>query len=299
MRLGHSHRKSRGRSRINRVKGRSFLRVNTTAKDGRAARRRMLKGLLILAGLVCVAFLFKLGVDLAAVIFVRENELFRIRAYDVRCHGNVIKPEHVMDYASLDSHSNLFAVDIAGVRRRLLSTVPRLKSIEVSRKLNGTLMVEIWEREPIARLFGNGYYVVVDEEGCVLGPAAGPSSLPIIAGVIPPGLKPGVFLSETPIRNALEVLRVCATTPIGRAVSVARIDIRSDKTLHLRLDNGAIATIAWSGMGEQTKTSRENLENKLLRLAENLIEADRRGDRIVEIDMTGERSFPARCARKD
>lgn len=297
--FGDSKTRTRRRRNIQEEPRPSFLRVNTSLRDRRGVRTRVMRVLLVLVGLVVAGTLVRFGTRLTGRALLSQNDLFRITEYRIKCCGDVIKPGHVMEYASLNTCSNLFAVNIETVRERLLSTVPRVKDVEISRILPGVLAIEVWERTPMARLRMDGYYMTVDRDGYVLGPSSGSRPLPVIAGHCMAGLKPGVFLGGTPVINALEVLDVCETTPIGQVVGIASCDVGDSAALELRLIDGARVKLAWEDMDEQSASSRKHLERKLVKLADNLKEAAARGERIIEIDMTVDKNFPATCARKE
>jgi cell division protein FtsQ len=198
-----------------------------------------------------------------------------------------------MEYARLSEMEYLFAANIEEIRNQLLMKVPRLKAVEIKRRLPGELIISVRERVSVAQLEVNHYYLTLDREGYVLGKAAGSKTIPILAGYDVPGIRPGVQLSAAGVRNALEVLDVCQTTPIGQRVQIASIDVHNAQALELRLVNGERVLLAWNHMGEPSSLAREQLEQKLARLAESLQSAAHRSKRISWIDMTLENNFPA------
>jgi len=146
----------------------------------------------------------------------------------------------------------------------------------------------------MAQLEINHSYLTLDREGYVLGKAAGSKTMPVLAGYDLPGIRPGVQLSAAGVRNALEIIDVCQTTPIGQWVRIASIDVRNAQALDLRLADGERVMLAWAHMGELSSLARQRLEQKLVRLAESLKSAAHRSKRIDWIDMTLENNFPAK-----
>ncbi len=256
--------------------------------------RRLIMLLVALSILAACVILVWAGTQLLGRLLFRQNDLFHVRDIKIECNGDIITPKHIMEYARLAEMKYLFADDIASIRDQLLQKVPRLKAVEIKRCLPGELIIRVRERVSMAQLEVNRYYLTLDREGYVLGPMPGSKALPIIVGYDLPGIRPGVQLSAAGIRNALEVLDVCQTTPIGQRVRIASIDVRNAQALELRLANGERVRLAWPHMGEPSSLARAQLEQKLSRLAESLKSAAQRSKRIVEIDMTFENNFPAK-----
>ena len=285
--------RSSRKSNFRRKSQPSILRANTRLRDLRNFRRWITRLLLVIIGVVFVFALLMLGTRLVARELFSRNNLFRIRQYDIKCTGNTIKPSDVLAFPGLAACSNLFALDIKSVRDDWLRRIPRIKSVEISRRLPGVLSIHLYERTPVARLNMESYYLTVDSDGCVLGTLSGDRKLPVIYGHCMPGLKPGVLLSGTMVMNALDVLNVCATTPVGQSLAIVSFDVRNMKALEFSLKDGARVTIAWKHMGERTSAANECLEKKLAKLAECLKESTSAGKQIVSVDMTLENNFPA------
>ncbi len=265
------------------------------SRGGNSAWARRLTALLLaLTTLAALGLLAALGARAAGRALITHNELFRVRDIRVECSGDAITPRHILDYTRLADLNFLFATNIETVRRHLLAEVPRLKSVDIVRRLPGELVVRVRERTAVARLEVQPYFLTIDREGVVLGGAGqGSRTLPTIRGHALPGIRPGIRLSEPSIRNALAILEVCQTTPIGLRVHVADIDVRDPAALGLRLREGEQVRLAWPHMGEPSALAREQLEHKLGRLQESLVSAAARGKRIASMDMTLDNNFPA------
>lgn len=260
---------------------------------GKEWGRRLIIAAVMLSSLTACGFLVWVGTQSLGWLLFRQNDLFRVRNIKIECNGDSLTPNHIVEYAHLSEMKYLFATNIVEIRDQLLMQVPRIKAVEIKRRLPGELIVRVRERVSMAQLELNGYYLTLDREGYVLGKAVESKALPILAGYDLPGIRPGVQLSAAGIRNALEVLDVCQTTPIGQGVRIASIDVRNVQALELRLANGERVPFAWSHMGEPSSLAREQLEHKLAQLAENLKSAAHRNKRIAWIDMTYENNFPA------
>lgn len=195
-----------------------------------------------------------------------------IRNIKIECIGDIITPKHIMEYAQLTNVKDKYmsAEQIEEKRNYLLTTVPRIKAVEIKRRLPDELIILVQERVSIARLKMNDYYLTVDRDGYVLGAASDTSNLPVISGHNIPGMRPGTCLAQTIVMNALEVLDICKTTPIGQRVRIASIDVSNIQSLELWLEKGERVQLAWDHMGESSSLAREDLEKKLVQLADSL-----------------------------
>ena len=261
---------------------------------GKEWGRRLIMATIMLSGLTACGILIWVGTLSLGRLLFRQNDLFRIRDIKIECNGDIITPKHIIEYARLSEMKHLFAANIEEIRDQLLMKVPRLKAVEIKRRLPGELIIRVRERVPMAQLKVNHYYLTLDCEGYVLGKMTGSKTIPILVGYKLPGIRPGVQLSAVGVRNALEVLDVCQTTPIGQRVRIVSIDVRNAQALDLRLANGERVMLAWTNMGDLSSLARQHLEQKLARLAESLKSAAHRSKRIAWIDMTLENNFPAK-----
>jgi len=261
---------------------------------GKEWGRRLIMVTIMLSGLTACGILIWVGTLSLGRLLFRQNDLFRIRDIKIECNGDIITPKHIIEYARLSEMKHLFAANIEEIRDQLLMKVPRLKAVEIKRRLPGELIIRVRERVPMAQLKVNHYYLTLDCEGYVLGKMTGSKTMPILIGYKLPGIRPGVQLSAVGVRNALEVLDVCQTTPIGQRVRIVSIDVRNAQALDLRLANGERVMLAWTNMGDSSSLARQHLEQKLARLAESLKSAAHRSKRIAWIDMTLENNFPAK-----
>lgn len=272
----------------------SILRFKTRERvGGKEWGRRLIMVALLLSSLTACCILIWVGAQSLGRLFFQQNDLFRVRDIKIECNGDSLTPKHIMGYANLSEMKYMFATNIVEIRDQLLVRVPRIKAVEIKRRLPGELIIRVRERVSMAQLEVSHYYLTLDREGYVLGKAVGSQAMPILVGYDLPGIRPGVQLSAAGVRNALEVIDVCQTTPIGQKIRIVSIDVRNAQALELRLANGERIPFSWTNMGESSSLERGQLELKLARLAENLQSAAKRGKRIVWIDMTLENNFPA------
>ena len=108
---------------------------------------------------------------------VYENPDFAIQRVDVQSDGN-ISPDQLRRWSGVKPGANLFALDLASVKRNL-EFWPMIGSVSVERVLPRTLKIRVTERKPIAQVNmprptgagGFAYYVFqLDASGVVMQP---------------------------------------------------------------------------------------------------------------------------------
>ncbi len=242
----------------------------------------------ILAGLGVAAFLVWF---IGASLFW-QNPKFTIRTISVQIEGNVLTPPLVREYTGLKEGQNLFAFSIGKITRSFLEKSHITKSISIHRKLPGTIVINIRERVPVARL-GRGGSLATDVEGRTFALRAGAREFPVISGCSDANLKPGIDTDQA-VRNALLALDTCHRSKAGGQVHIASIDVSDKEVLELYLAAGERVRLSWTDMGKTTEAGRRELEKKMNHLADVLRASEERGRKIVNLDLTyGDQYVPA------
>ncbi len=132
---------------------------------GKCVKLVVLVGLLVGAGWGAKTGLRKVFID---------NEEFRLEAIELESNGP-IGVEDFVRVTGVDPAGSVFAVTLSAVRKQL-EAYPGILDVDVSRRLPGTLKVEVRERIPVAWLECRGLEILardvergllVDEEGVV------------------------------------------------------------------------------------------------------------------------------------
>ena len=268
------------------------LRVGAGGPARRLSASRLVFGWALLAVLVVgLGVLSVLGVRFLGRALFQENELFKVRKINIETSGVVVTRDMVAGWAGLNKCSNIFETSIREQRERIMKA-PRVKKVEISRRLPGTLDLNVTERSPIARIEKKGAFLSVDLDGIVMD-NRNVSHLPIIVGHGISDLTPGADLNETLIMNALEVLLVCETRPVGRDIRISQLDIREKDEIRLKLADGELIRLAWAGMRDRSPASRAGLEKKLEQTVRCIGDSTSRGKRIARLDMRFEHNMPA------
>ena len=219
----------------NRRLGREqVLDVKLRSSQVRAARTRMTAvGLGALFATLFGLYMLYRGGEWALNRLVYENKAFAIEEVDVETDG-VIAVDQLRRWAGVKPQENLFALDLARVKRDL-EMVPLVQSVSVERVLPHTLRIRITEREPVAQVnvarprASGGFELAVyqlDADGWVILPldprqratplnqAAEP--LPGLSGINSAALQPGKRARRSPGASRFGIGRSLRAVSDGR-----------------------------------------------------------------------------------
>jgi len=102
----------------------------------------------------------------------------------------------VADSIQVPPGANTLFTPVDNIVRAALDC-PRVKQVRISRKLPGTLIVTLLERQPVAAMQSGRDYVLVDEEGVALIRCQQrPDNLPILVGLVDKIDRPGQRLDK-------------------------------------------------------------------------------------------------------
>lgn len=261
--------------RNRRLRRGHVLDVKLRSDQVRATRLRL--GTMTLALLCGTAFgfyvLWRAGAW-AMNRLVYENRAFAIQHILVQTDG-VISPDQLRRWAGVKTGENLFALDLARVKRDL-EMVPLISFVSVERILPRTLRLRVAEREPVAqvnilRTSGRDSVVVstfhLDTEGFVmlpldprqrvrpLGQAEEP--LPVLTGVGLHELQPGRKLESPQIQAALQLITEFAHSPMAGLVDLKSIYIGSPEVLVVTTGQGSEITFGLNDLDRQMRRWRE------------------------------------------
>ncbi len=167
--------------------------------------------------------------------YSHNSPQFNIKEIKVT-NNHAYSPEEIIDLSDLETGGNIFSLNPALVRNRLLLNTD-FRDAYIRRIFPDTIRIDVIEREPRARVqFGTLY--TIDDFGMVLGPRKKESGLklPIIRGLRVKGLS--IFPVDK--REAcLNLLRQLEEKDIGALVSIDEIRIFSSDLIELRA-NGEI-----------------------------------------------------------
>ncbi len=243
----------RSRQRNRQNTRRHVLNVKLSSEQRRGARLRWMG---VASGTAAIAFLALFlcwrGGDWALQKLIYRNPAFAVRDIDVETDG-VIASEQLRRWAGVSLDDNLFAIDLARIKRDL-EYVPVIRSAEVERILPSTLKVRVMEREPVAQFIfaqpklGGATDMVtytLDEEGFVMPqiqayqrsvPPTTNDWLPTITGVPPGDIRPGRRVELPQVLAALRLIVAFERSQVAGLVDIHEVYVGSPDVLLVNTD---------------------------------------------------------------
>jgi len=250
------------------------LDVKLRSNQVRATRMRygaMALGLMF--GTVFGIYVFWRAGQWAMNRLVYENRAFAIQQILVQTDG-VISPDQLRRWAGVKTGENIFALDLARVKRDL-EMVPLISFVSVERILPRTLRLHVSEREPVAQVsvlrnHGSNEVMVstfhLDPDGFVMLPldprqrvrpvGQVEDPLPVLTGVALHELQPGRKLESPQVQAAMRLITEFAHSPMAGLVDLKSIDTGSPEVLVVTTGQGSEITFGLNGLDHQMRRWR-------------------------------------------
>jgi hypothetical protein len=253
----------------------------------------MFLGYAVAAGLALVALWFSVRAAGHGItgVFLRENPHFTLKNLDVRVNGNLRREEVIRRLEGWKvkvGQSNLFDLDIPVLRERLMKYVMVSKA-DFRMQLPDTLVVEVTERVPVARLAG-GSERLIDPDGWMLPPMPQPNlkpdGLPSIINLKSAEQTPTGRRVADPLALAvLRFLHLVGTRTYGQMLDVKAVQCDPEANtmrIHLRARN----TFVEGAQIVLPATSEVEIDAALLRVERIAVERNRAQQKTKFINAT-------------
>lgn len=216
--------------------------------------------------------------------FVRTSPRFGVTEYVV--HGADRRPTaEIVEAAGLHRGDNIFQLDLEAARKKLLSD-PWIIEARMSRRLPGTVTIDVRERRA-AGLVAAGETYLVTREGEVFKKleAQDPTDLPVVTGIsLTEVLDDRAGVQKT-IRRALDLSDEYARTDMASRYPIQEVNVRPDGTMSLTVGKHAITLM----MGKEPFRRKLEQASRVLRETERrnakidavLLDNDARPERVV------------------
>jgi cell division protein FtsQ len=206
-----------------------------------------------------------------------KNPRFEVHHLEISCDGK-LGEDYIREISGLREGMNLFEFSFGQIEEKLTG-VSRIESVYLERKLPHTLIVDVKERVPVARIVGTRatkYPFLVDRYGYVLPHrTSSAAALPLIKG-IDQELPLGEQLKNQDVETALKIVALCESTSYLRTyVRIESLDVTYSDFIDLRLQGGI-----------RVRMPRFSLKPKLQNLATVIKIANGQGQRVKEVDLT-------------
>lgn len=130
------------------------------ARNRRRGRRRN-RGRFSLLYKLFSTLLILAAILTGCIVFFRANEI-------VVSGESRYSAEEIIATTGVEQGQNLFQLDKNGIVRRVLTQLPYIDTISLSRKLPDTLLITVTESKPVAALEYNGSWWLMDARGKLL-----------------------------------------------------------------------------------------------------------------------------------
>lgn len=227
-------------------------------KKKRLKRRRAIRKAIL--SLFMLLFVAVVGFVLAVTVFFKANT--------IKAKGSsVYSPKLIVENCGVAVGDSLLLVSEKAVVENLLSNLPYVGSVTITRDLPSTLIINVTDTFPSAALSNNrGSYIIINDEGKVLNADSDVinEGIPIVAGVEVATYKVGepiTFKTEEAGDILIQLLK--ASTKAGIS-GLTEIDLTDVTQISMKYDNRIKILV-----GPSVK-----LETKILRAASALERED-------------------------
>lgn len=189
------------------------------------------------------AFTFLVVTSLAAsggyglYTYVYDSEYFRVKTIEVS-GAHLLRAEDIVSASGISNEDNTLFVRSELVADRI-ETMPYIKSCVVTRTLPDVVSIAIEERFPVATLLVHNRPYEIDADLTVLRRlfADEPHTGPLISQVNNIGaIEPGMQLTQTPLRVAVDVWRAYSATAMAQDVTVSEIAALGSNDIRMYCD---------------------------------------------------------------
>jgi hypothetical protein len=212
--------------------------------------------------------------------FLRHPK-YAVRHIEVEGNEKFSK-EMIIGLSGLKKGENIFRQRIYRARERL-SEFALMKHVSVSRRMPDTIVIEVQERHPRARLLGPKR-VLADYSGVVLPYSScdDPDELPLVIGVDTAGLSVGEKCLHPAMTRAMRLLRLCGNPRLSSLVEVEWIDSSEADDLRLYFREGK-----YTRKRCEVCVGGDDFEQRLANLTEILGSVPKEyGKKVRSVDLT-------------
>ncbi|MBS7315511.1 MAG: FtsQ-type POTRA domain-containing protein [Clostridiaceae bacterium] len=129
---------------------------------------------------------------ICAALFFIASVFFEVKTIEVTGTSRYL-PEYVAELSGVESGDKLLFINRFQISQNLFEKLPFVKEIKVRRRFPNTVLIELTERTPAAKLVSGGISYIIDEEAFLLEYTAlgDEYRLPVINGAAPSEYQPG------------------------------------------------------------------------------------------------------------
>jgi cell division protein FtsQ len=209
--------------------------------DDRVGRGALLSALRTAAGIALVAGA-SVGVAWTARHHVMTSPRFAIAEVDVV--GNRRRAaDAIVGESGLSLGTNVFAADLDAARAKLLAD-PWIAELSLVRRLPGTIVVRVTEREPAALVaLGDTFLATASGEPFKRLEASDPVDLPLVTGLLPESIADDREGCLRTIRRAIDLAAEYQRGSLSKRAPLEEVHVEPDGAFTLVVSHGAMKLV--------------------------------------------------------
>jgi cell division septal protein FtsQ len=273
--------------------------LDVRVRSHKATQHRNRRVLVIVSKILLVAVVgigIFFGVRFGAKRLFFENPDYQLSQIEVQTDGT-LQRDQILKAAGLREGENIFSVNLAQVRDRLLQ-LPQVDEVQVTRKLPGAIDLRIIERKPIAWItsdkqisdpFASEVAFLLDARGVLMKEKKllpEYLGLPLITGCTSESLEAGKTVESFEAKAALELLRLSTRSFMQTRFQIREIDISKGYCLLVSDKNHTRVTFGF-----------DNLDTQLQRLEQFLVYSDDSKRELATVNLLVQRNIPVTFGR--
>lgn len=179
--------------------------------------------------------LFFIFILALAAFFFLQSSFFRVNKIEVHNMKQLTR-EQIVSLSGLTPGVNIFKADLKQAQSKIALN-PMVSSVEITRKLPRTIVVNVTERKSLALIPDKGSFIIVGEDGFCLATTKNLNTvnMPLITGLTPKGSVPGKKISDEKIKTALDYL---LTMSLNLRASISEINLTDLNNVRVYMIDG-------------------------------------------------------------
>lgn len=179
------------------------------------------------------------------IVLIGASGVFSVKEIEIKKEGNKIANEEIQSLSKITKGMNLFGFN-SSEAEELIKKNPYIEFVEIDRKLNGKVIINVKERVAKYKINYAGGYILLDSAGYVLEIVSQDIEMPVLLGTSTDLSSLTVGVSENTVTRLneddllkLEVVNNIMEISKNNDISglISRIDITDDKNYILYLDS--------------------------------------------------------------
>lgn len=154
---------------------------------------------------IIALIIFILIVLITMIVIVLSSNLFNIKKIIV-INNNKVSSEKIIQNSELSINDKMFKSLNSSIKERIKSN-PYIEDVKITKKLNGTVIIDVIERTPTFSLKHEEEYFYINNQGYILEKTNSTDILPIIYGYSTTDISVGQRLCKEDLKKLDSLIR--------------------------------------------------------------------------------------------